>query len=87
METQQNLADLLATTKLAGAPKDYIETFTSRIAAIDAASVQGAAKKWMAPDKDAVVVVGDAVKIREQLAKIGDFETVDAFAQPTAPRK
>jgi hypothetical protein len=32
------------------------------------------------------VVVGDAVKIRDQLAKIGTFETVDAYLQPTAAR-
>lgn len=86
METQQNLGDLLAQTKLAGVSKDYIESYTSRIAAIDAARVQDVAKKWMSPDKATVVVVGDAVKIRDQLAKIGTFETVDAYLQPTAAR-
>ncbi|HYA18242.1 MAG TPA: pitrilysin family protein [Bryobacteraceae bacterium] len=84
METQQNLADLLAMAKLAGAGKDYIESYTSRVSAVDAARVQDVAKRWMAPDKAVVVVVGDAAKIRDQLAKVGTFETVDAFLRPAA---
>jgi zinc protease len=86
METQQNLGDLLVQMKLAGVSRDYIESYTSRISAIDAARVQDTAKKWMSPDKATVVVVGDAAKIHDQLAKIGAFETVDASLQPIAAK-
>jgi zinc protease len=87
MQTQQNLADLLTMVKLAGVTKDYIEGYPGRIAAIDAAKIQDVARKFIAPDKAVVVVVGDAGKIRDQLAKIGTFETVTATGQPVAPKQ
>ena len=86
MELQQNLADLLSMVKLAGASKDYIESYTSRVEAVDAARVQSVAKKWLAPDNAVVVVVGDAAKIGDQLAKIGTFERVNASGQPAAAK-
>jgi zinc protease len=87
LESQQNLADTIAVMKLAGLPKDYLDGYTARVNAIDAAQVQAAAKKWMAADNAAVIVVGDAAKIREQLAKVGTFELVSAGTGQPAPAK
>ena len=78
METQQNLADNLAMMKVMNLPKDYLEGFTTRAGAVDAARIQAAAKKWMSPGDAVIVVVGDASKIRAQLEKVGPFETVRA---------
>jgi zinc protease len=82
LESQQALADTIALMKLAGLQRDYVEGFTSRVSAIDAARVQAAAKKWLTPDTAAVVVIGDAAKLKDQLVKIGTFEII---GRPTSP--
>jgi zinc protease len=79
METQQTLADDLAMMKVTNLPKDYLEGYTTRAGAVDAARIQAAAKKWMAPADAVIVVVGDASNIRAQLEKVGPFETVNAY--------
>jgi predicted Zn-dependent peptidase len=40
--------------------------------------VQQAAKKYLEPEKDTIVVAGDASKLQPQLQKTGAFEMVRA---------
>jgi predicted Zn-dependent peptidase len=76
LEPQRGLADRLAQMKVMNLPKDYLETYTTKINSVEPDQIQSMAKKYMAPDNDAIVVVGDASKIQKPLEKIGTFEIV-----------
>ena len=54
-----------------GLPKDFLETYTTHIRSVEPDQVLAAAKKYLAPGEDAIVVVGDAAKIGETLKKFG----------------
>jgi zinc protease len=60
-----------------GLPSDYWEKYPDRVAAVDAASVQAAAKKFVDLDHMQWVAVGDRKAIQETLAKYGPVTVVD----------
>jgi predicted Zn-dependent peptidase len=76
LEPQRGLADRLAQIKVMNLPKDYLETYTTKINSVEPDQIESMAKKYMAPDNDVIVVVGDASKIQKPLEKIGTFEVV-----------
>jgi zinc protease len=82
MEPQRGLADKLTQIKVMNLPKNYLETYTTRINSVEPDQIESAAKKYMATDNDTIVVVGDASKIEEPLKKIGTFQVI----QPEAPK-
>jgi zinc protease len=71
LETQGGVAGQLANMKLLGLPADYLETYTAKIRAVDAAQIQAVARKYMTPQVASLVVVGDASKIGKTLEKFG----------------
>jgi len=71
LETQGGVAAQLTTIRTLGLPKDYLETYTARVRAVTGAQVQAAARQFIAPDRSAIVVVGDASKIGDALKKFG----------------
>jgi zinc protease len=82
MEPQRGLADKLSQIKVMNLPKNYLETYTTRINSVEPDQIESAAKKYLATDTDTIVVVGDASKIEEPLKKIGTFQVI----QPEAPK-
>ncbi|MGA2715563.1 MAG: pitrilysin family protein [Bryobacteraceae bacterium] len=80
LEPQSGLADRLAQTRIMNLPKDYLETYTTRINSVEPDQIESAAKKYMAPDNDTIVVVGDASKIQKPLEKIGTFQVIQPEA-------
>jgi zinc protease len=60
-----------------GLPSDYWEKYPDRVAAVDAAGVQAAAKKFVDLDHMQWVCVGDRKAIQETLAKYGPVTVVD----------
>ena len=78
LETQEGLANQLNAMKTLGLPNDYLETYTTRVRSVEPGQIQEVAKKYIAPEQDAVVVVGDASKIGEALKKFGDVTVVKA---------
>jgi predicted Zn-dependent peptidase len=78
LETQDGLASQLAATKLLGLPLDYLETYTARVRAVDAALIRAVAAKYISPDAASVVAVGDASKISKDLATFGKVSVVKA---------
>ena len=76
MEPQSALADQLVLMKVQNLPKDYLETYTTKVNSVEPDQIEAAAKKYIAPDNDAIVVVGDAAKLGPALGKIGKFEVV-----------
>lgn len=80
MEPQRGLADRLAQIKVMNLPKNYLETYTTRINSVEPDQIESAAKKYLATDTDTIVVVGDASKIEEPLKKIGTFQVIQPEA-------
>jgi zinc protease len=80
MEPQRGLADKLAQIKVMNLPKNYLETYTTRINSVEPDQIESAAKKYLATDNDTIVVVGDASKIEEPLKKIGTFQVIQPEA-------
>ncbi len=58
-------------------PADYWDKYPDRIAAVDAAKVQAAAKKYVDLNHMQWVSVGDVKQIREALSKYGAVTVVD----------
>ena len=76
LQTQDGLATQLAAVKTMGLPIDYLEKYTSRIRSVEPDQIQSTARKYIAPDEAAIVVVGDAQKIGPALEKFGKVEVV-----------
>lgn len=54
-----------------GYPEDYLETYTQKIAAVTAADVLVAARKYLKPEQITFMVVGDGKKMNLNPAKLG----------------
>ncbi|HEV2915517.1 MAG TPA: pitrilysin family protein [Pyrinomonadaceae bacterium] len=67
METQSGLADQLVQIKMFGLPADYLRTYNERVNAVTARDIQRVAQTYITPDKAAIVIVGDAAAIMEQI--------------------
>jgi zinc protease len=67
LETQEGLINQLVTMQMYNLPSDYLATYRENVAAISAEQAQQAANKYIAPDKMAIVIVGDAGQIWEQI--------------------
>ena len=67
LETQEGLIDQLVQIKMLGLPADYLQTYRDRINAVTAPDVQRVARQYVTPDKVAVVIVGDAAAIMDQI--------------------
>jgi predicted Zn-dependent peptidase len=78
LETQASLADQLDLVKTMGLPADYLQMFTTRVRSVEPDQIQAAARKFLAPDNSAIVVVGDASKIETPLEKFGTVEVEKA---------
>ncbi len=76
LETQGGLANQLNSMKALGLPNDYLETYTTRVRSVEPDQILTVAKKYIAPEQAAVVVVGDASKIGDALKKFGDVKVV-----------
>jgi zinc protease len=78
LETQEGVANQLNNMKTLGLPSNYLETYVTRVRSVEPGQIEAVAKKYIAPDQAAVVVVGDAAKIGEILKKFGDVTVTKA---------
>lgn len=78
-ETQEGLTNLLVSQQLYDLPADYLQTYRDKVNAVTLEDVERVAKKYIAPDKIAIVIVGDAEEILKQVkpysTKIEVFDT------------
>ncbi|HLM55577.1 MAG TPA: pitrilysin family protein [Pyrinomonadaceae bacterium] len=68
LETQEGLVDQLVQIRMHDLPDDYLDTYRDRIQRVTREDVRRVANLYVTPDSAAVVVVGDADEIREQVA-------------------
>lgn len=78
LATQGGIADELLTMKLAGLGEDHLKNYRARLDAVTAADVQRVARKYVHTDDATVVVVGDAARLRKDLAALGTVVPVNA---------
>ena len=72
-ETQEGLTNLIVSQKLYNLPDDYLQTYRDKINEITLEDIERVAKKYITPEKIAVVIVGDAENILEQVRYITPF--------------
>jgi zinc protease len=82
LEDPHTLINEWLTAKYYGLPDDYWDTYPDHIAAIDAAAVQAAGRKYADLPHMQWVAVGDAKQIKEVLAKYGPVTAFDANGKP-----
>jgi predicted Zn-dependent peptidase len=79
LETQEGLTGQILATQLYDLPNDYLATYREKINAVTASDIQRVAEKYIAPDRMAIVIVGDAAAISEQIKPFaGKIEYFDA---------
>lgn len=71
LQTTDGLAGKLSTLAVHGLPDDYYDTYAQQLLAVTAEEVREAARRRLMPDRAAVVVVGDAAKLRGPLEELG----------------
>jgi zinc protease len=82
LETLDGLIDQLVQIRMFGLPADYLQTYRDRVQSVTREDVQRAAQKYVLPDRAAVVIVGDAAALREQIAPYADeVELYDSNGQ------
>lgn len=89
LETNSQLSARLAELALYGLGPDDVNDFASRVAAVDAAAARAAIAAAFPGSQDlAMVVIGDAARIREAVAKYGpvtEMKLTDRQFSPAAP--
>ena len=78
LQTQNGLATQLISTKMMGLPNSFLEKYTANVRAVKTGQLRDVARKYMSPDDAAIVVVGDASKIKAALDKFGTVTVVKA---------
>ena len=79
LETQEGLIDQLVQIKMFGLAENYLELYRSQIQAVTIEQIQEVARKYVRPDEAALVVVGDAASIADQIKPyVGEIEFYDA---------
>ncbi len=78
LETQEGVATQLTNMTTLGLPKDYLETYVTKVRSVEPDQLLAVAKKYIAPGQSAVVVVGDASKIGDILKKFGEVTIAKA---------
>lgn len=67
LETQEGLTGQIVATQLYELPADYLATYRDKINAVTASDIRRVANQYITPDKIAIVIVGDAAAISEQI--------------------
>jgi len=82
LSTQGGMAEAILETRLLGLAADDLETFRARVEAVTADDVQRVARRYLAPERAAIVVVGDAAKLKRALAALGPVTLSNAKTGP-----
>ena len=82
IETPSQIAAQIGQVKLLGLDKSYLENYRKEVAKVTTADVQRVMKSHLHPDKLAVVLVGDAVAIKEKVEPIASVALYDIEGNP-----
>jgi len=76
-QMQRSVAATLASNWLVGLPPEFLGDYVPRIQKVTPEQVRAVAKKYFAPERQSIVVVGDPSKLDEQLKPFGEFTVQD----------
>ncbi len=82
IETPEQIAGALANARLLGLGDDYVLRYRERLSAVTRAQLGIAARRHLATDRMAIVVVGDAPRILASLRPIAPVRIVDTEGRP-----
>lgn len=71
METTEGITGKLSTIATFDLPDDYYQKYRDRLVAVTREEVRAAARRRLMPDRAAVIIVGDAARLREPLEALG----------------
>jgi zinc protease len=77
IETQDGLIDQLTSVKMFDLPDNYLHTYRDSVNAVTAEDVQRVAQQHVTPDRAAIVIVGDAREIEDQIKDYA--ETIERY--------
>jgi zinc protease len=78
LESPAQLLSLYLTQWRYKLPADYWDRYAERIMAVTKEQVQAVARRYLAPDRLQIVVVGDPAQALDPVKKLGPVETYDA---------
>ena len=67
IETQEGLIEQIVSIRMFDLPDDYLHSYRDHISAVTAEDIQRVARQYITPDEAAIVIVGDAHTITEQV--------------------
>lgn len=82
LESPNTVANFALNIERYNLPKDYYETYLSRLDAVTPEQIREAAKKYIRTDRMHILVVGNALEVAESLGEFGTVNYFDAFAEP-----
>jgi zinc protease len=85
IETQDGLIDQLVSVRMYDLPSDYLETYREQVNAVTAEDIQRVAQAYVTPARAAIVIVGDAAEINEQVKPYAD--TIELYDTDGKPKK
>jgi zinc protease len=82
LETLDGLIDQLIQIKMHDLPADYLQTYRERVYAVTREEVQRVARQFITPDRAAIVIVGDASALMDEVkAYTDEIEIYDSAGQ------
>ncbi len=82
-ETQEGLTNLIVSQKLYDLPADYLQTYREKISEVSIEDIDRSAKKYITPEKIAIVIVGDAEEVLPQVQPFSsNIEIFDTEGNP-----
>ena len=87
LENPGSIASMVQNIDLYNLPKDYYRSYVRNIMAVTPADIQRVAKKYLQPDRVAILAVGDASVIAESLAKFGPVKMYNTDMEPVSAAK
>jgi len=72
LETQEGLIDQLVQIKMFGLPDNYLEIYRNKIQEVTIEQIQEVARKHVQPGQAAIVIVGDASQLEDQVKPYTD---------------
>jgi predicted Zn-dependent peptidase len=82
IETPDQIAQQIVEAKMLGLGKQYLETYRDRTAAVTVADVSAAMGKYVDSGKCAIVLVGDALSIKDKVEPFGEVALFDIAGAP-----
>jgi predicted Zn-dependent peptidase len=76
-QAPSRIADMLIDRIVYWLPGDYYDTYAQKVQAVDVATLQKTANKYIKPDQALIVLVGDAKAFEKQAAKWGEVTKVE----------